>query len=98
MAFCGRACFRSSWCSIPYNTFMAHLTIYLSDEVEQQARKAAKAAKTSMSKWIANQIETAVKTSWSPEFLEAAGSVPDFPELDELRKGYGSDVRRENLD
>jgi hypothetical protein len=77
---------------------VAHLTIYLSHEVEQKARKAAKAAKTSMSKWIANQIESAVKASWSPEFLAAAGSAPKFPDLSELRKGYGSDVPRETLD
>lgn len=74
------------------------MTLYLSDEVERKARKAAKAAKTSVSKWVAMQVENAVATSWSPEFLAAAGSMPDFPEVDELRKGYGKDVPRERLD
>jgi hypothetical protein len=77
---------------------MAHVTVYLSDAVEQKARKAAKAAKTSMSKWVAGQVEKAVETSWSPEFLAAAGSMPDFPEVEELRRGYGEDVPREGLD
>ena len=77
---------------------MAHVTIYLSNRVELKARKAAKAAKTSLSKWVANQVEKAVETSWSPEFLAAAGSIPDFPEIEELRKGYGKDAPRESLD
>jgi len=33
-----------------------------------------------------------------PEFLALAGSFPDFPDAGELRKGYGEDVSRENLD
>ena len=77
---------------------MAHVTIYLNDEVAKKARKAAQAAKTSMSKWVATQVEKAVDTSWPPEFLAAAGSMPDFPDLEELRKGYSEDVPRESLD
>ena len=77
---------------------MAHVTIYLSDKVESKARRAAKAAKTNMSKWVASQVEKAVETSWSPEFLAAAGSLPDFPDVEELRRGYGKDAPRESLD
>jgi hypothetical protein len=77
---------------------MAHVTVYLNDEVEKMARRAAKSAKTSMSKWIANQVVKSVQTSWSPEFLAAAGSLPDFPDIGELRAGYGRDVPRESLD
>jgi hypothetical protein len=39
-----------------------------------------------------------VETSWPPEFLALGGSFPDFPEVDDLRKGYGEDVSRETLD
>jgi hypothetical protein len=77
---------------------MAHVTVYLNNDVEEKARKAAKAAKTSMSKWVANQVEKAVETSLSPEFLALAGAFPDFPDLEELRAGYGQDVPRESLD
>jgi hypothetical protein len=77
---------------------MAHLTIYLNDEVAKKARKAAKAARVSTSKWIASQVEKAVQTSLPPEFLAAAGSMPDFPTLEELRKGYGEDAPREIFD
>jgi hypothetical protein len=77
---------------------MAHLTIYLTDDVERHVRKAAKAAKVSISKWVADRVAKSVETSWPPEFLALAGSFPDFPDADELRKGYGEDVRRESLD
>jgi hypothetical protein len=77
---------------------MAHLTIYLTDEVELQVRKAAKAAKVSTSKWVADRVVKSVETSWPPEFLALAGAFPDFPDASELRKGYGEDVPRESLD
>jgi hypothetical protein len=77
---------------------MAHVTVYLSDKVEQKAREAARAAKTSMSKWVANQVERAVETDLPPEFLALAGAFPDFPDAEELRAGYGQDVPRESLD
>jgi len=77
---------------------MAHLTIYLTDDVELRVRKAAKAAKVSVSKWVADRATKSVETSWPPEFLALAGAFPDFPNADDLRKGYGEDVPRESLD
>jgi len=77
---------------------VAHLTIYLSDEVEHEVRKAAKASKVSVSKWIADRVAKSVETSWPAEFLALAGAFPDFPESDNLRKGYAADVPRESLD
>ena len=77
---------------------MAHLTIYLTDEVELRVRKAAKAANVSISKWVADRVTKSVETSWPPEFVALAGAFPDFPEAGELRRGYGQDVPRESLD
>ena len=77
---------------------MAHLTIYLADDVERRVRKAAKAAKVSVSRWVADRVSKSVEASWPPEFLALAGAFPDFPEADDLRKGYGEDVPRESLD
>jgi hypothetical protein len=77
---------------------MAHLTIYLSDDVERRVRKAAKAGKVSVSKWVADRVTKSVQTSWPPEFLALAGAFPDFPDAAELRKGYGKDAPRESLD
>jgi hypothetical protein len=77
---------------------MAHLTIYLSADVEKRVRKEAKAAKTSVSKWVAERVTKSVETSWPPEFLALAGAFSDFPDASELRKGYGKDIPRETLD
>jgi hypothetical protein len=77
---------------------MAHLTIYLTDDVERRVRKAAKAAKVSVSKWVADRVTKSVETSWPPEFLALAGAFPEFPDTDELRKGNGEDLTRESLD
>ena len=77
---------------------MAHLTIYLSDDIEVRVRKAAKAAKVSISKWVADRVVASVDASWPPEFLALGGAFPEFPSSEELRKGLGEDVRRESLD
>ena len=77
---------------------MAHLTIYLTDDVEREVRRAAKAAKVSVSKWVADRVTGSVKSSWPHEFLALAGAFPEFPEAGELRRGYGEDVPREDLD
>jgi hypothetical protein len=77
---------------------MAQVTIYLADEVEAQARKAAKAQGTSLGRWIAEQVAGKVKNTWPPEVLAAIGSFPDFPEAGELRGGYGADAPRERPD
>jgi len=76
---------------------MAHLTIYLTDDVEKRVRKAAKASKKSVSKWVADQVSQSVAEAWPPEFLALAGAFPDFPEAKDLRKDYGKDARRERL-
>ena len=77
---------------------MARLTIYLPDEVEKQVRKAARAARISVSKWVAQRVAKSVETSLPPEFLALAGAFRDFPDAEELRQGYGADVPRESLD
>ena len=74
---------------------MAQLTIYLPDKLEAKARRAAKAKRESVSRWIADQIERGLTDSWPPTVLRAAGAVPDFPDLADLRKSYGKDAPRE---
>jgi len=77
---------------------MAQVTIYLPDDTEARARQAAKAQGTSIGRWIAEQVTEKVEKSWPPEVLAAIGSFPDFPDLKEIRGGYGKDARREGLD
>lgn len=75
---------------------MAHLTVYLPDDIEQQVRALAKADGISVNKWITARLTDVANTSWSPAFLAAAGADPDFPDVEE--GPFGPDARRESLD
>ena len=74
---------------------MAQITIYLPDKLESQARKAAKAHRQPVSRWIADQLVRSLKHDWPKGVLDAAGALPDFPDLRTIRKGYGKDTPRE---
>lgn len=76
---------------------MAQITIYLPDDVETRARKAAKAKGKSVSRWIAEQVVHSLTETWPKGVLDAAGALPDFPNLEEIRKGYGNDAHRESI-
>jgi hypothetical protein len=77
---------------------MAQLTIYLPDEIESRARKAAKAKGESVSRWVADQVVHSLADTWPKAVLDAAGAFPEFPSLDEIRAGYGQDIRRESME
>jgi hypothetical protein len=77
---------------------MAQITIYLPDQVEKKVRRAAKAEGMSVSRWIADRVVHSVDDAWPKGVLNAAGAIPDFPDLDELRRGYGPDSRREPME
>jgi hypothetical protein len=74
---------------------MARITIYLRDDVEAKARKAAKAKREPVTRRIAAQVKKSVGETWPQAVLDAAGALPDFPELDELRKGYAKNTRHD---
>jgi predicted transcriptional regulator len=77
---------------------MAQLTIYLPDALEAKARKLAKARRESVSRWIASQVQRSLSDTWPQQVLDAAGAFPDFPELHQIRKGYGKDSPRERIE
>ena len=77
---------------------MSQITIYLPDEVEIKARKAARANGKSVSRWIADQVLHNLSDVWPKGVLDAAGALPDFPSLEEIRRGYGDDAPRESLE
>jgi hypothetical protein len=77
---------------------MAQVTIYLPDETEAKARKAAKVRGTTIGRWIAEQVTEKLENSWPPDVLAAIGGFPDFPDLKNLRRGYGKESAREGLD
>ncbi|MGA3211578.1 MAG: hypothetical protein ABSD20_09735 [Terriglobales bacterium] len=76
---------------------MAQITIYLPATLENRARKTAKLRGLSVSRWIADQIVHNLDDAWPKGVLAAAGAIPDFPDLKDLRQGYGKDSRREPI-
>ena len=72
---------------------MAQITIYLPDDIERKARKAARADNKSVSRWLATEVVRRLDDALPQDVIDAAGAVPDFPELSEIRKGYGQDAR-----
>lgn len=76
---------------------MPQITIYLEDKVSALVKTAAKAARVSQSRWIADAIRARARTEW-PKSVEAlAGAWPDFPSADQIRKRPGADTPRERL-
>jgi hypothetical protein len=76
---------------------MGQVTIYLASAIEKKARAAARAEKVSLSKWVARRIEQGTRSEWPEHFRKLAGSWPDAPSIEEIRAGYGKDVKRSRL-
>lgn len=83
-----------------YNyTYMGQITIYLDDETEKLVERHVKGSGVSTSKWISEAVRKRVQSEWPADVLALFGSWKDedFPDADELRKGYGEDIPREKL-
>lgn len=76
---------------------MAQVTLYLDDETARRARRAAKAAGLSQSRWLAELVRERTAREWPVEVRELAGTWGDFPEAEELRRSQGRDLEREEL-
>ena len=76
---------------------MSQVTIYLDGDTEKRARGAAEASGDSLSKWISGVIREKTATTWPQHVPDLAGSWPDFPLAEDLRKGQTGDNRRERL-
>jgi hypothetical protein len=64
---------------------MGQVTIYLDDDTERRARKAARSEGVSLSKWIASALRAKTATAWPKEVLDLEGAWPDFPQIHQLR-------------
>lgn len=74
---------------------MAQVMIYLDDETESAMRKAAERAGLPYSRWVAGLIRAAARQTWPADFLALAGSVPDAPLTEDIRKTEASELDRE---
>jgi hypothetical protein len=64
---------------------MTRVTIYLDEAAERRVRAAARKSRVSVSRWVAELIESRTRTDWPPEVRQLAGAWPDFPDLQEIR-------------
>ena len=76
---------------------MGQVTIYLDDETERKMIANARVMNLSKSKWIANVIREKLVDDWPDTVRELPGSWEEFPPLEELRAGAGTDTDREAL-
>ena len=76
---------------------MGQVTIYLDEDTEKLAKKAARSEGVSLSKWIASVLRAKNPTAWPKELLDLEGAWPDFPEIHERRRRALPDARREKL-
>lgn len=76
---------------------MAQVTIYLDDAAERRVKNAARKAGISVSRWVAELLESRTRTEWPAEARELAGAWPDFPDLDDIRLAGAKDHPRARL-
>jgi hypothetical protein len=76
---------------------MAQVTIYLDDASQRRAKAAARKDGVSVSRWIADLIQSRTRTEWPAEVRELAGAWPDFPDLREIRPARSKDRSRVRL-
>ena len=76
---------------------MAQVTIYIDNETEHKMKNLIKKSGVSKSKWITNLIREKTADTWPDTVRELAGSWPDFPSAEKLRKNQGADSDRESL-
>jgi len=76
---------------------MGQVTIYLNDDAERRVKTAARKSRVSVSRWVAELVESRTRTDWPPEARELAGAWPDFPDLPKIRSLTGKDRPRVRL-
>ena len=74
---------------------MSQVTIYLDKNTEAKMRAAVKNAGISKSKWVAGLIREKTAEVWPEDVARLAGTWPDLPTAEEIRKGGGVDTPRE---
>ena len=76
---------------------MGQITIYLDDETERLVKRHVKGSGESTSKWRPEAVRQPARSERPADILSLFGSWKDgdFPDQDELRKGYGVDMPRE---
>ena len=76
---------------------MKQLILEIDETTEARIFTAAKTAGLSAQQWLKRIIDEKTVASWPDSVKALAGTWQDVPCSDELRKGEGQDVTRENF-
>lgn len=76
---------------------MSQLTIYVPEEEARAIRKAARAAKRSVSEWARAQMALRLRSTWPEGYGALFGAVADETLQRPEQPGVADDVRRESL-
>jgi transcriptional regulator NrdR family protein len=76
---------------------MSQVTIYLEAKQVAAIKGEAKRSRKSVSKWVAEAVQQRLSREWPDEFIRAAGTWNDFPDITDLRKSLGKDSPRERI-
>jgi len=76
---------------------MGQITIYLDDPTAKRVRTAASAGHTPVSAWIAGIIRERLSGQWPERIRSFAGAWKDLPEAEQIRRGQGKDIPREQV-
>ncbi len=76
---------------------MKQLILEIDETTEARIYTAAKTAGLSAQQWLKRIIDEKTVASWPDSVKALAGTWQDVPFSDELRKGEGQDVARENF-
>jgi hypothetical protein len=76
---------------------MAHLTLYIDDDLAARVRETAESEGVSQSRWVAELIAGRLSADWPRSVVSLAGAWPDLPPLEELRAEPTQDTSRERL-
>ena len=76
---------------------MAQVTLYLDDETAARMKEAARAARLSQSRWLAEVVRQKTAREWPAAVKRLVGAGKDLQTVEKLASRRGRDVKREKL-
>jgi len=76
---------------------MAQLTIYLDTETLRKIENAAAESGVSISKWVREKIEIALRDEWPEAFFQLFGALREVDLVEPKELDFTNDVARDKL-
>lgn len=64
---------------------MPRITFHVDNATKTRVKRAARAARKSQSRWVADLVREKVDTDWPNVIRKLLGSCPGFPSAEEIR-------------